>query len=334
MKDGRRDADRTRQAGRLSHWREKGRSQLMKRTALVCAIAFLVLMFAGANRSLEGASLKEIHDSSLQPQQWSSDKITIANLGHATLLANFFGTRLITDPVFSNRVGVSIDGLLTIGPGRHVPSPLTIEGLPQLDLILITHAHMDHLDLPSLSRLRKSAVVVACQGCTDLIKPLGFSEVRELGWGQTTQLGGLSVTAAPARHWGRRFPWGPDRGYNSYVLEKNGVRMLIACDSAFTDVFAKLRNDPPTIAAFSIGAYDPWISNHANPEQVWQMFKQTRARYLIPIHWGTFKLSREPMDEPLSRLVAAAGSDSDRIVMREIGAAWEMPASLKTAMTR
>jgi len=102
--------------------------------------------------------------------------------------------------------------------------------------------------------------------------------------------------------------------------------MLLACDSANTDLFAAVASRPPDVAAFSIGAYDPWIWNHANPEQVWSMFEQTHAHWLVPIHWGTFKLSREPMEEPLQRLIAAAGPEADRIVLRQIGGTWTMPA--------
>jgi L-ascorbate metabolism protein UlaG (beta-lactamase superfamily) len=82
---------------------------------------------------------------------------------------------------------------------------------------------------------------------------------------------------------------------------------------------------------FSIGAYDPWIWNHADPEQVWTMFLQTGAHYLVPVHWGTFRLSREPMDEPMRRLIAAAGSQSDRIVLRQIGIAWQLPQQVERA---
>jgi len=149
--------------------------------------------------------------------------------------------------------------------------------------------------------------------------------VRELRWGERTSVNGLTVTAMGANHWGKRWPWGRVYGFNSYVLEKNGRRMLLACDSAITDLFGALHQNPPEVAAFSIGAYDPWIRNHANPEQVWTMFVQTGARYLVPLHWGTFRLSKEPMDEPMRRLVAAAGGESNRIVLRKIGLTWTLP---------
>jgi L-ascorbate metabolism protein UlaG (beta-lactamase superfamily) len=130
---------------------------------------------------------------------------------------------------------------------------------------------------------------------------------------------------------GKRWPWGRTYGFNSYVLEKDGRRMLVACDSAITDIFEPLHKNPPEVAVFSIGAYDPWIWNHADPEQVWTMFLQTGAHYLVPVHWGTFRLSREPMDEPMRRLIAAAGSQSDRIVLRQIGIAWQLPQQVERA---
>jgi L-ascorbate metabolism protein UlaG (beta-lactamase superfamily) len=252
--------------------------------------------------------------------------LTIANLGHATLLMDYFGVRVISDPTLFNSVGLSIAGLVTIGPRRLVAPPLAPSALQNLDLILITHAHLDHLDLPSLAALPKRAVVVACTGCGELIRPLGFTDVRELKWGESTVIKGLSVTAMGARHWGKRWPpYGRNYGFNSYLLAKDGRRMLLACDSAMTNLFAPLAVNPPEVAAFSIGAYDPWIWNHANPEQVWQMFQQTGAQNLIPIHWGTFRLSKEPPDEPLRRLIGAAGPEANRIVLRRIGSAWTLP---------
>ena len=263
----------------------------------------------------------------LNPVTWPRDALTIANLGHATLLMNYFGVRVISDPALFDRVGLSFGSILTIGPRRMIAPPLTPAQLQTIDVILVTHAHMDHLDLPSLAALPKTAVVVACSGCGDLIRPLGFKDVRELKWGEWTTVDGLTVTALGARHWGKRWPpYGREYGFNSYLLAKNGHRMLLACDSAMTDLFAPLAANPPEIAAFSVAAYDPWIRNHANPEQVWRMFTQIGAQYLIPIHWGTFRLSKEPTDEPIRRLIAAAGVNSGRIVMRQIGRSWTLPA--------
>jgi L-ascorbate metabolism protein UlaG (beta-lactamase superfamily) len=264
--------------------------------------------------------------SALQPASWPADSITVAWLGHATLLIDYLGVRLITDPTFFHRIGLNVGGLFTVGPVRRAPVPLNPADIGPLDLILITHAHMDHLDLPSLRALPRSATVVSCRGCRDLIEPLGYTDVRPIGWGESTVVHGLKITAMGARHWGRRWPWEADRGYNSYVIEKDGVRMLVACDSAFSPLFSELESDPPLIAAFSIGAYDPWIRNHADPEQVWEMFRESGARYLIPIHWGTFRLSKEPMDEPIRRLLRDAGPRANAITIRKVGGVFQESA--------
>jgi L-ascorbate metabolism protein UlaG (beta-lactamase superfamily) len=297
--------------------------------ALVAALSLALLATRSYSQGMDATS---DHSSSLlEPASWPDNSLTIANLGHASLLMNFFGTRVLTDPSLFSRVGFSFDSIFTIGPKRVTDPPLAPAQLQQLDVILITHAHMDHLDLPSLKTLPKSAVVVACDKCTRLIAPLGFNDVRELKWGESTVVDGLTIRAMGARHWGKRWPpFGEDYGFNSYVLEKDGRRMLLACDSADTDLFASLASTPLDVAAFSIGAYDPWIWNHANPEQVWAMFQSTGARYLVPIHWGTFKLSNEPMEEPLQRLVAAAGDQQDRIVLRQIGVGWKMPTTIES----
>lgn len=272
-----------------------------------------------------------ITSEKIVPASWSDSEITIANLGHATLLINFLGVRVITDPALLDRVGLSVGGLLTIGPQRLIDPVLTPADLPKVDLVLVTHAHMDHLDLPSLATMPRDAVVVTSDACASLIRPVGFHDVRELQWGESITVRGLRVTALGATHWGKRWPWGRTYGYNSYLLEKGGRRVFVGCDSAYTKIFNAIGDRPPEVAAFSVGAYDPWIWNHANPEQVWEMFQQTHSEYLIPIHWGTFRLSREPMNEPVDRLVRAAGDESNRIVMRQIGAAWTVPAPMRAA---
>ena len=293
--------------------------------ALAASIAILAIAFA--NKPMP-SPIKP------NPASWPNDRITISNLGHATVLMNFMGVRILTDPSLFERVGLAVDSIFTIGPKRVTPPPLAPSELQDVQLILITHAHMDHLDVRSLKALPKSATVVVCDKCSRIVGPLGFADVRELKWSESTEFAGLKITAMGARHWGKRWPpYGMDYGFDSFVLEKDGHRILIACDSAYTDLFAPLASNPPEIAIFSNGAYDPWIWNHANPEQVWSMFKQTGATYLLPIHWGTFRLGREPMDEPMSRLIAASGSESDRIVLREIGGTWTLPETAASKLS-
>ena len=307
-------------------FRVKRRAAALWIFAAACALALACAALRSYAEAMESAAAESIGHPN--PVAWPDTALSIANLGHATLLMNYLGVRVLTDPSLFDRVGLAVDSLFTIGPRRVTAPPLAPADLQNLDVILITHAHMDHLDIPSLKTLPKTATVIVCDKCSALIKPLGFSDVRELKWGESTEVKGLTVRAMAANHWGNRWPlFGTGYGFNSYVLEKNGLRMLLACDSANTGVFAALASDPPEVAAFSIGAYDPWIRNHANPEQVWSMFQQTGAKYLVPIHWGTFKLSKEPMDEPLSRLIRAAGDQSNRIVLRQIGGTWQLPES-------
>jgi L-ascorbate metabolism protein UlaG (beta-lactamase superfamily) len=297
--------------------------------AVVVALALGVAIFATARADKQMTpSLRP------NPAGWPQDRLTISNLGHACLLMNFFGVRILTDPSLFDRVGLAVDSIFTIGPRRVSAPPLAPVDLQDVQLILITHAHMDHLDVQSLKALPKTATVVACDKCSRIIAPLGFADVRELKWGESTEFSGLKITAMGARHWGRRWPpFGADYGFDSFVLEKDAHRMLIACDSAYTDLFGELARNPPEVAVFSNGAYDPWIWNHANPEQVWSMFKQTGATYLLPIHWGTFKLGKEPMEEPMTRLLAAAGPESDRVVLREIGGTWTLPQAGEQALS-
>jgi L-ascorbate metabolism protein UlaG (beta-lactamase superfamily) len=294
---------------------------------MALAVSIAILAIAFADKSMP-APIKP------NPAAWPNDRITLSNLGHATVLMNFMGVRIITDPSLFERVGLAFDSIFTIGPKRVSPPPLAPSDLQDIQLILITHAHMDHLDVPSLKALPKSATVVVCDKCSRIVAPLGFADVRELKWGESTEFEGVKITAMGAHHWGKRWPpYGMDYGFDSFVLEKDGHRILIACDSAYTDLFSPLASNPPEIAIFSNGAYDPWIWNHANPEQVWSMFKQTGATYLVPIHWGTFRLGKEPLDEPMSRLIAAAGPESDRIVLREIGGTWTLPESVTSKLS-
>lgn len=311
------------------------RSRAWKATRMVAAAAVIASIALAAGELISQAGPYQDAPpptGQLHPARWPSHALTIADLGHSTLLMDWYGVRVLSDPTLFNRIGLSIGSLLTIGPRRHVAPPLAPAQLQDVEVILITHAHMDHLDLPSLRALPRSAVVIACSGCAELIRPLGFTDVRELRWGESTEVKGLRVTAMGAKHWGVRWPpLGRAYGYNSYLLERDGTRMLLACDSAFTPLFATLAANPPDVAAFSIAAYNPWIRNHANPEQVWTMFRQTGAHYLVPIHWGVFRLSKEPMDEPMRRLLAAAGPESNRVAIRRIGVAWILPATGRRA---
>jgi L-ascorbate metabolism protein UlaG (beta-lactamase superfamily) len=115
------------------------------------------------------------------------------------------------------------------------------------------------------------------------------------------------------------------RGYGGYLLQKAGRAVLFAGDTAYTDVLTPLgRETRIDLAILPIGAYDPWINNHASPEQAWTMFRRLGAEYVLPVHHSTFRLSREPTDEPVQRFLAAAGEERWRIIGTEVGASWTL----------
>lgn len=262
------------------------------------------------------------------PSTWPADALTIAYVGHASVLIDFAGTRLLTDPAFFERIGVSI-GPWTLGPKRVVRSALAPEELPPLDAVVVSHAHMDSLDLPSLAAVATTPVLVLPPRTSDIVAGLAFPRVAELGWGETIAVGTVTIEAVEVNHWGERWPWERWRGYNGYVFSRGDVRVLFASDTAYTAALgATARQRGVSVAILGNGAYDPWIVNHASPEQVWRMFEESGARYLFPVHWDTFRLGKEPLGDAMARLLAAAGPGADRVVIRRIGDTWTMPIAL------
>lgn len=259
--------------------------------------------------------------------KWSDDEVTVAWVGHSTLYINLFGVKILTDPVFSEKVGVGL-GNMRVGVKRHTAPAMTLQEVGPVDLILLSHAHMDHFDLPSLRRLsHPQTQVVTAKNISHLIKRMRFGKVHEVGGKDSLTLdNGVKITAVPVLHWGRRFPWNSDYGWTGYLIEFKGVRLFFAGDTAYTSTFRELQQiGPIDIACMPIGAYDPYLTSHCSPEQAWQMFLDAGAKWLVPIHWDTFVLSREPVTEPLERLLVAAGDQDKRVVIREHGESFLLP---------
>lgn len=258
------------------------------------------------------------------PSSWPDDRLTIAWLGHATVLLNFYGTWVLTDPALERRIGIG-RGTAKLGPRRLVQPALRARDLPNLDLLLLSHAHMDHTDLGTLRLLPADVPVVVQPGNRDLVRR--FRDVHELAWGESIQLGGIRIESTEVRHWGARMITDSHRGYGGFLLQHGGRTVLFAGDTAYTDALTRLgHRGPIDLAILPIGAYDPWINNHASPEQAWTMFRKLGAEYVLPVHHSTFRLSREPVDEPIARFLAAAGSESWRVVGTEVGATWSIVA--------
>ncbi len=272
------------------------------------------------------------------PALWSDSTVTASWIGHATVLLNILGTRIITDPVLSERIGLTFADIFTIGPRRLIQPALAFEELPPVDLILISHAHFDHLDIPTLKKFSRSTPVILAKNTFDVIQDLEFETVYELDWGEWTSLGDLRVEALEVRHFGWRYPWERDRSrgyrdgrsYNAYLLSKNGINLLFGGDSAYQQGFSALRRSVKNIdlAMMPIGAYDPWIRNHASPEEALAMSDQMGAYHLLPIHWATFIQSEEPTAEPMERLKRAASVQPDRIVLDSVGQTWALDSTV------
>ncbi|HEX4124848.1 MAG TPA: MBL fold metallo-hydrolase [Tepidisphaeraceae bacterium] len=250
---------------------------------------------------------------------WENRDLSAVWIGHATVLLRIGHLTVLTDPVFSSRVGLGL-GLATLGPQRLTAAALPIKALPTIDLILLSHAHFDHLDRPTLARLPKRIPIVTANDTRDLIADLGFGNITELRWGERTSLNGLKITAHSACHWGARTFYDSHRGYNSYVLSAAGSRILYGGDTAYHEGFTEIA--PVDLAILGIGAYDPYIRAHSTPEQTWAMANHAKADRILAMHHSTFRLSHEPTHEPLERLRAAAGKNEDRIIASRIGEQW------------
>jgi L-ascorbate metabolism protein UlaG (beta-lactamase superfamily) len=262
--------------------------------------------------------------------KWSDNAVTICWLGHATVLINFYGIRILTDPAFGDRVGIAL-GVGTAGPKRYFAPALQLTELPAIDLVLLSHAHMDHMDLPSLRTFVGTTAIAAARKTADLLGNAQAKPPAELGWGDDftlrTDRGELLVETLEVNHWGRRWPNEEiARGYNGYLLRREGRALLFGGDTANTPLFADLRSRGPFEAAIMpIGAYQPWIRSHCTPEQAVDMANAAGARHVVPVHHQTFRLSDEPMREPIERIQEALHHETGRLALKQIGETFVCP---------
>jgi L-ascorbate metabolism protein UlaG (beta-lactamase superfamily) len=239
------------------------------------------------------------------------------------VLVNFYGVRMILDPTLFPRIGVDL-GLGTLGPLRLTRCALTPDELPDIDLVLVSHAHFDHLDTPSLAALRGTPAAVMALHTADLLPRRHYRSVTELRWNESavvaTPRGEVLVRAIEVRHWGARMQRDTHRGFTGFIVEREGRKLLIGGDTADTAAFREHRRFGPFEAAvMPVGAYDPWVRNHCTPEQAVVMADQAGARLFVPVHHQSFKLSREPFYEPIERTDAALAAEQDRLAIRAIG---------------
>jgi L-ascorbate metabolism protein UlaG (beta-lactamase superfamily) len=254
----------------------------------------------------------------------------ITFIGHSSFLIQLGGKNILVDPVFATWLIVL----------RRLRRPgVRIHDLPPIDLVLQTHAHMDHLNLPSLRAILRQTMhisgrtpaILVPRGVEDLVETLGFANVTALQWGETTHLDAVSITMTAAQHWGTRMFNDHHRGYGGYVLQSGGQSVYHSGDTAYFSGFHEIAKLEPRIALLPIGAYSPdsFRSVHTTPEDALQAFLDVGAERMVPMHYGTFRLSKEPIDEPLARLLAAAKRSgiADRVAPLQEGETLLIPSA-------
>jgi L-ascorbate metabolism protein UlaG (beta-lactamase superfamily) len=237
-----------------------------------------------------------------------ADELGVTFIGHSSFLLQVNGRKVLVDPVFSKRLIVL----------RRQRRPGTVvDQLPAIDMVLLTHAHMDHLDMASLRSVIRATrrltgrtpEVIVPRGVEDLVERLGFSQVHGLSWWEQIEVQGLKVTMTPCKHWGARMFRDTHRGYGGYVVEGDGQTVYHSGDTAYFDGFHEIgKRLKPEVALLPIGAYfpDSYRSVHTSPEEAVRAFVELGAQKMVPMHYGTFRLGREPMEEPVQRLEAEA----------------------------
>jgi L-ascorbate metabolism protein UlaG (beta-lactamase superfamily) len=304
-------------------------------------VRYLLLSSAGVWLSnLQGARHMLVRELSAQkleplplprftpdPGKWSSNQITAAWLGHSTVLINFFGATILTDPALFPRIGADLR-FTTVGLKRLVAPALDIRALPPIDLVLLSHAHFDHFDLPTLRALPHNPQVITARATADLLERTRLKKrTHELIWGQSTWVkthaGNLRVEAFRVNHWGARWRNDRFRGYNGYLVEREGRKILFGGDTAYCEFFREVRPKGPfDLAIMPIGAYNPKHQNHCTPEEAVAMANDAGAHHLLPVHHRTFHLSREAQEEPIQRLTVAL--EDERLAWREVGETFRM----------
>ncbi len=234
--------------------------------------------------------------------------VAVSFINHSTFLLRLPGMVVLTDPIFSERCSP----VTWAGPKRARPPGIALADLPRPDLVLLSHNHYDHMDIPSLRTLRRlhAPRFVTPLGNARILAKHGIEAV-ELDWWQHTEIGGLSITATPARHFSARTPWDRNRAlWGGFMLDTGAGRILFAGDSAAGPHWAAIRErlGPPALALLPIGAYEPrWFmaGAHMNPEEAVQAHLALGAARSVGMHFGTFQLTDEAIDAPLHALAAA-----------------------------
>jgi L-ascorbate metabolism protein UlaG (beta-lactamase superfamily) len=243
-----------------------------------------------------------------KPVLTANGELALTFIGHSSFFVQTAGKAILIDPNFAKWLFVL----------KRLRQPgLRIQDLPAVDLVLVTHAHFDHLHRPSLRAIARQTMrlrgvapsIILPHNVLDLVEDLGFREIMELRWWETCHFDGLKITHVPSRHWGARIVKDQHRCYGGYVVRSGKDSLYHAGDTAYFDGFREIgRHLHPELALLPIGAYNPpaFRANHTSPEDAVRAFVELGSSWMVPMHYGSFRLSHEPLDEPLKLLAKEA----------------------------
>ena len=274
-------------------------------------VPFFVRRILGSFQEQTGAAAVVENDGAYLRENAKHSDATVTWIGHATLLVQMDHLTFLTDPIWSS----TASPVSFAGPSRHAPPGVAIEDLPPIDFVVISHNHYDHLDLPTLvefSTRNSDTIFYVPLENADLLRSEGIDNVEELDWGDSIQHDGVEIHCLPAQHWSKR-GLNDDREalWSSWAVIGTERRFFFSGDTGYFDGFSRIGKAlaPFDLAAVPIGAYQPqemmyW--HHMNPEEAVQAAVDLGASRAVAMHYGTFRLSDEPLDEPPKRFKAAA----------------------------
>ena len=285
------------------------------------SVADLVRWARTRERTAWPASIAPSSPQPPPPSHVDPGQVAVTFIGHSTFLIRTASLVMITDPVFTTHAGP----FGRLGPARVRPPAIALRDLPRVDLVLLSHNHYDHLQPASLRALR-GAPVVTTLGVGRYVEG---ERTTELDWWEDTRIGGAIVTAVPAQHFSARTPWDKNTSlWCGFVVEIDGVTIYFAGDTGYTPQFAEIGRRFPgvDVALIPIGAYEPrWFMQpmHMNPDEAVRAHVDIRPRSSVGMHFGTFQLTDEGIDEPiraLERARVAHGVAPDAFRVLDFGA--------------
>lgn len=247
------------------------------------------------------------------------EKATVTFIGHSTFLIQLGGLNIVTDPVWASRMGFA---------PRLAPPGIPIQSMPPIDVVVLSHAHFDHLHLRSLRRLPGDFISLVPEGLAGWFRRKGFGRVEEFSWWSEKRIGGVTFGFVPAKHWTRRTPWDTNSSHwGGWVMRHGHDCLYFAGDSGYDRTFREIgeKYDNIRVALIPIGAYEPeWFmgESHMTPEEAVQTFADVGGGVFVPMHYDAFRLADDTPKEALDRLHIEWGRrqlSAERLWTMELG---------------